>query len=221
MKTVRTQPVYTNPKEMQKNIKLVNIAFFIMTMFISLINLQHFSILPIWMNISFIILLVSSATLFGYGLSLSKKYKTWTKAGRYLFFYLMVLSIQLFLTSSAMYTTGVRDGLIIEEVNYSQLTLLLYLAGAVILLILSLFISSPKLRKLNSSKAYVIGSLLAVGMIALMFAALTLIKEAAFTHQESVKTSYQFFMASVFTLFPAAVLGMSMLRIKKENRNDG
>ncbi|WP_167831251.1 hypothetical protein [Mesobacillus selenatarsenatis] len=220
MKTVRTQPVYTNPKEMQKNIKLVNIAFFIITMFISLINLQHFSTLPIWMNISFIILLVSSVTLFGYGLSLSKKYKTWMKAGRYLFFYLMVLSIQLFLTSSAMYTIGVRDGLIIEEVNYSQSTLLLYLAGAVILLILSLSISSPKLRKWNSSKAYVFGSILAVGIIALMFVALTLIREAAFAHPESVKTSYQFFMGSVFTLFPAAVLGMSMLRIKKENRND-
>ncbi|NKE04772.1 hypothetical protein GWK17_04705 [Bacillus selenatarsenatis] len=172
------------------------------------------------MNISFIILLVSSVTLFGYGLSLSKKYKTWMKAGRYLFFYLMVLSIQLFLTSSAMYTIGVRDGLIIEEVNYSQSTLLLYLAGAVILLILSLSISSPKLRKWNSSKAYVFGSILAVGIIALMFVALTLIREAAFAHPESVKTSYQFFMGSVFTLFPAAVLGMSMLRIKKENRND-
>jgi hypothetical protein len=220
MKTVRTQPVYTNPKEMQKNIKLVNIAFFIMTMFISLINLQHFSILPIWMNISFIILLAFSVTLFGYGLSLSKKYKTWIKAARYLFFYLIVLSLQLFLTSSAMYTIGVRDGLIIEEGNYSQLTLLLYLAGAVLVLILSLFISSPKLRKWKSGKAYVFGSILAVGIIAIMFVALTLIREATFAHQESVKTPYQFFMGSVFTLFPTAVLGMSMLRIKKENRNE-
>jgi cell division protein FtsW (lipid II flippase) len=220
MKTVRTQPVYTSPKEMQKNIKLVNIAFFIMTMFISLINLQHFSNLPLWMNISFIILLASSVTLFGYGLSLSKKYKTWIKAARYLFFYLIVLSLQLFLTSSAMYTIGVRDGLIIEEGNYSQLTLLLYLAGAVLVLILSLFISSPKLRKWKSGKAYVFGSILAVGIIAMMFVALTLIREATFAHPESVKTPYQFFMGSVFTLFPTAVLGMSMLRIKKENRNE-
>ncbi|MEW8970602.1 MAG: hypothetical protein AB2411_08250, partial [Mesobacillus sp.] len=98
---------------------------------------------------------------------------------------------------------------------------LLYLAGAVFVLILSLFISSPKLRKWNSGKAYVFGSLLAVGIIALMFVALTLIREAAFAHPESVKSPYEFFMGSVFTLFPAAVLGMSMLRIKKENRNDG
>jgi hypothetical protein len=115
-----------------------------------------------------------------------------------------------------MYTIGIREGQIIEKVNYSQLTFLLYLAGAVILLVLSLFISSPKLRRVNSRKAYVIGSILAVGIIALMFAVLIIIRESTFIHPDTVKPSYQFFMGSVLALFPATVLGISMIRAKKE-----
>jgi hypothetical protein len=216
MKTVKTRSVYTNHEEMQKNIRFVTIAFFLISLFISLINLQSFSILPSWLNISFIILLICSIALFGYGLSLSKKYKTWVESGRFLFFYLLVISIQLLLTSNGMYTIGIREGQIIEKVNYSQLTFLLYLAGAVILLVLSLFISSPKLRRVNSRKAYVIGSILAVGIIALMFAVLIIIRESTFIHPDTVKPSYQFFMGSVLALFPATVLGISMIRAKKE-----
>lgn len=208
--------MHTKNEEMQKNIRFVTITFFMISLFISLINIQSYSILPSWLNVSFLILLVCSLALFGYGLSISKKYTTWVETGRYLFFFLLVISIQLLLTSNGMYTIGVKEGQINEEVNYSQLTLLLYLAGAVVLLVLSLFISSPKLRRVTSRKAYVIGSIGAVGIIALLFMALIFIREATFTHPDTVKSSYQFFMGAVLALFPATVLGMSMMRVKKE-----
>ena len=124
------------------------------------------------------------------------------------------MSIQLLLTSNGMFTIGVRDGRIIEQVNYFQLTFLLYLAASVILLVLSLFISSPKFRGVNSRKAYVIGSISAVGISALIFAVLIIIREATFIHPDTVKPSYQFFMGSILALFPATVLGISMLRAR-------
>jgi hypothetical protein len=219
MKTIKNQAVYPNHKDMKKNLRFVTIAFFIMSLFISLLNIQSFSILPSWLNISFIILLICSIALFGYGLFLSKNFESWIKGGRNIFYFLLVISIQLLLTSNGMYMIGVIEGQIIEEVAYSQLTLLLYLASAVILLILSLFISSPKLRRVNSRKAFVVGSLFAVGIIALMFAALTIIREATFIHPESVKESYDFFMGSVLALFPATVLGMSLKRVRKGGMN--
>ncbi len=55
-----------------------------------------------------------------------------------------------------------------------------------------------------------------MGIIALMFAALTTIRMATFIHPETVKESYEFFMGSELALFPATVLGMSMIRVKKE-----
>ncbi len=45
MKTVKTRFVYTNPKEMRKNIRFVTIAFFMISLFITLINIQSFSVL--------------------------------------------------------------------------------------------------------------------------------------------------------------------------------
>jgi hypothetical protein len=215
MKAVKTRSVHTTQEEMQKNIRFVTIAFFIISLFISVINLQSISILPSWLNISFIILLICSIALFGYGLSLSKKVISWVNGGLQFFFFLLVISFQLLLTSTGMYTIGVREGQIIEEVNYSQLTFLLYLAGVVILLVFSLFISSPKLSRMNSYKAYVTGTIVAMVIITLIFIALIVIRDTIFIQPDMVKEPYQFFMGSVLALFPATVLGISMIRVKK------
>jgi hypothetical protein len=215
MKAVKTRSVHTTQEEMQKNIRFVTIAFFIISLFISVINIQSISILPSWWNISFIILLICSIALFGYGLSLSKKVISWVNGGLQFFFFLLVISFQLLLTSTGMYTIGVREGQIIEEVNYSQLTFLLYLAGVVILLVFSLFISSPKLSRMNSYKAYVTGTIVAMVIITLIFIALIVIRDTIFIQPDMVKEPYQFFMGSVLALFPATVLGISMIRVKK------
>jgi hypothetical protein len=215
MKTVKTRLGHTTKEEMQKNIRFITIAFFIFSLFMSVVNLQSISVLPNWLNISFTILLICSIALFGNGLSLSKKYTSWVKGGLHLFFFLLVISFQLFLTSTGMYTIGVMEGRIIEEVNYSLLTLVIYAASVVIYVVLSLFISSPKLRKMNGYKAYVTGTVLAVVIIAIIFIALNLISYTYFTQPDTVKESYEFFIGSVLTLFPATVLGVSMIRVKK------
>ena len=215
MKTVKTGSGYVTQEEMQKKFRFVTVAFFIISLFISLINIQSISILPSWLNISLIILLICSIALFGYGLFLSKKYISWVKGGLHFFFFLLVISFQLLLTSNGMYTIGVREGQIVEEVNFSQLTLLLYLASAVILLVFSLFISSQKLRRMDGYKAYVMGTILAVIIIALISIALNVIRGTFFTHPDTVKESYEFFIGSVLALLPATVLGVSIIRVKK------
>ncbi|GAM12811.1 hypothetical protein [Mesobacillus selenatarsenatis] len=215
MKTVKTKLGHTTKEEMQKNLRFITIAFFIISLFISVINLQAFSILPGWCNISIIILLICSVVLFGYGLSLSRRYTSWFKGGLNLFFFLLVISFQLLLTSTGMYTIGVREGQIIEEVNYSQLTLVIYVASAVIYVVLSLLISSPKLRKMNGYKAYLMGTILAMVIISVIFIALNYIRYTIFAQPDTVKESYQFFIGSVLALFPATVLGISMIRVKK------
>lgn len=216
MKTVKSRSGSITQEEMQKKFRFVNVAFFIISLFVSLINLQSISILPNWLNISSIILLICSIALFGYGLFLSKKYITWVNGGVHFFFYLIVISFQLLLTSTGMYTIGVREGLIIEEGNYSQFTLVLYLASAVLFMAASLFISSPKLREMNGYKAYVTGTIVAMVMIAFIFIALNVIRSTFFNHPDTVKESYQFFIGSVLALFPAAVLGVSMILAKKQ-----
>ncbi|MGV2940556.1 hypothetical protein AB5I83_13240 [Mesobacillus sp. LC4] len=215
MKTVKTRLGHTTKEEMQKNIRFITIAFFIMSLFMSVVNLQSISILPSWLNICNIILLICSIALFGYGLSLSKKYTSWIKGGLQLFFFLLVISFQLLLTSTGMYTIGVREGQIIEEVNYSQLTLVLYAASAVIYVVLSLFISSQKFREMNGYKAYVTGTIGAVVIIAIIFIALNFIRNTYFIQPDTVKESYEFFIGSVLALFPATVLGISMIHVKK------
>ncbi|MCM3575623.1 hypothetical protein M3172_20735 [Mesobacillus subterraneus] len=216
MKTVKTRTGHITQEEMQKKFRFVTVAFFIISLFISLINLQSISILPSWLNISSIILLICSIALFGYGLSLSKKYISWVKGGVHFFFFLLVISFQLLLTSNGMYTIGVREGQIVEGENFSQLTLLLYLASAIILLVLSLFISSPKLRSMDGYKAYVMGTILAVVIIAIIFIALNVIRGTFFSNPDTVKESYEFFMSSVLALLPATVLGVSIIRAKKQ-----
>ena len=114
-----------------------------------------------------------------------------------------------------MYTIGVREGQIVEEVNFSQLTLPLYLASAVILLVFSLFISSPKMRRMDGYKAYVMGTILAMVIIAIIFIVLNVIRGTFFTHPDTVKESYDFFIGSVLALLPATVLGVSIIRVKK------
>lgn len=214
MKTVKARSGHTTQEEMQKNFRFVTIAFFIISLFSSVINIQSISTLPSWLNISFIILLICSIVLFVYGLSLSKKSISWVNGGLQFFFFLLVISFQLLLTSTGMYTIGVREGQIIEEVNYSQLTLVVYFASAVIYVVLSLFISSPKIRRMNSYKAYVTGTILAVVTIALIFLMLNVIRYKIFTQPDTVKESYQFFIGAVLALFPATVLGISMIRAK-------
>lgn len=215
MKTVKTRLGHTTKEEMQKNIRFITIAFFIMSLFMSVVNLQSISILPSWLNICNIIMLICSIALFGYGLSLSKKYTSWIKGGLQLFFFLLVISFQLLLTSTGMYTIGVREGQIIEEENYSQLTLVLYVASAVIYVVLSLFISSQKLREMNGYKAYVTGTIGAVVIIAIIFIALNFIRNTYFIQPDTVKESYEFFIGSVLALFPATVLGINIIRVKK------
>lgn len=215
MKTVKTRLGHTTKEEMQKNIRFITIAFFIFSLFMSVVNLQSISILPSWLNISIIILLICSIALFGNGLSLSKKYTSWVKGGLHIFFFLLVISFQLLLTSTGMYTIGVREGLIIEEVNYSQFTLVIYVASAFIYVVLSLFISSPKLRKMTGFKAYLTGTVIAVVIIAIMFIALNFIRYTYFTQPDTVKESYEFFIGSVLALMPATVLGISMIRVRK------
>jgi hypothetical protein len=215
MKTVKTRSGHTTQEEMQKNLRFITIAFFIISLFMSVMNLQAFSILPGWFNISIIILLICSVMLFGYGLSLSRSYTSWFKGGLNLFFFLLVISFQLLLTSTGMYTIGVREGLINEEVNFSQLTLVIYIASAVIYVVVSLFISSPKLRKMNGYKAYLNGTILAMVIITIIFIALNIIRYTYFTNPDAVKESYEFFIGSVLALFPATVLGISMIRVKK------
>jgi hypothetical protein len=215
MKSVKTRLGHTTKEEMQKNIRFITIAFFIFSLFMSVVNLQSISILPSWLNISIIILLICSIALFGYGLSLSKRYTSWVKGGLHIFFFLLVISFQLLLTSTGMYIIGVREGLIIEEVNYSQLTLVIYVASAIIYVVLSLFISSPKLRNMTGFKAYLTGTVIAVVIIAIMFIALNFIRYTYFTQPDTVKESYEFFIGSVLSLMPATVLGISMIRVKK------
>ncbi|WHX41206.1 hypothetical protein QNH36_03300 [Mesobacillus sp. AQ2] len=214
MKTVKARSGHTTQDEMQKNFRFVTIAFFIISLFISLMNIQSISTLPSWLNISSIILLICSIVIFGYGVSLFKKSISWFNGGLQIFFFLLVISFQLLLTSTGMYTIGVREGQIIEEVNYSQLTLVVYFASAVIYVVLSLFISSPKLRRMNSYKAYVTGTILAVVTIALIFLMLNVIRYKIFTQPDTGKESYQFFIGAVLALFPATVLGISMIRAK-------
>jgi hypothetical protein len=214
MKSVKTRLGHTTKEEMQKNIRFITIAFFIFSLFMSVVNLKSISILPSWLNISIIILLICSIALFGYGLSLSKKYTSWVKGGLHIFFFLLVISFQLLLTSTGMYIIGVREGLIIEEVNYSQFTLVIYVASAFIYVVLSLFISSPKLRKMTGFKAYLTGTVIAVVIIAIMFIALNVIRYTYFTQPDTVKESYEFFIGSVLALMPATVLGVSMIRVK-------
>jgi hypothetical protein len=214
MKTVKARSGHTTQEEMQKNFRYVTIAFFIISLFISVINMQSILALPSWLNISFISLLICSIVLFGYGVSLFKKSISWFNGGLQFFFFLLVISFQLLLTSTGMYTIGVREGQIIEEVNYTQLIFLLYFAGAAILLVFSLFISSPKLRRMNSYKAYVTGTLVAVVIIAFIYIALIVIRETIFTQPDTVKEPYQFFIGAVLALLPATVLGISMIRAK-------
>lgn len=215
MKSIKTKSGHATPEEMQKNIKFITIAFFIISLFMSVVNLQSISILPSWLNICIIILLFCSIGLFGYGLYLSKKYTSWVKGGLHIFFFLLVISFQLLLTSTGMYTIGVREGQIIEEVNYSQFTLVIYVASAFIYAVLSLFISSPKLREMNGYKAYLTGTVLAMVIIAIIFIALNFIRYTYFAHPDTVKESYEFFIGSVLALLPATVLGISMIRVKK------
>ncbi len=200
---------------MRKKFRFVTVAFFIISLFIYLINIQSISIMPSWLNIILIILLVCSIALFGYGLSLSKKYISWVKGGIHFFFFLLVISIQLLLTSTGMYTIGVSEGQIIEEGSYPKFTLDLYLVSAFLFMAASLFISSPKLRRMNGYKAYVTGTILAVVMIAIIFIALNVIRGTFFSSPDTVKESYQFFIGSVLALFPATVLGISIFRAKK------
>lgn len=214
MKTVKARSGHTTQEEMQKNFRYVTIAFFIISLFISVINMQSILALPSWLNISFISLLICSIVLFGYGVSLFKKSISWFNGGLQFFFFLLVISFQLLLTSTGMYTIGVREGQIIEEVNYTQLIFLLYFAGAAILLVFSLFISSPKLRRMNSYKAYVTGTLVAVVIIAFIYIALIVIMETIFTQPDTVKEAYEFFIGAVLALLPATVLGISMIRAK-------
>ncbi len=214
MKTVKARSGHTTQEEMQKNFRFVTIALFIISLFISVINISSISTLPSWLNISSIILLICSIVLFGYGVSLFKKSISWFNGGLQFFFFLLVISFQLLLTSTGMYTLGVREGQIIEEVNYTQLIFLLYFAGAAILLVFSLFISSPKLRRMNSYKGYVTGTLAAVVIIAFIYIALIVIMETIFTQPDTVKEAYEFFIGAVLALLPATVLGISMIRAK-------
>ncbi|WP_079504855.1 hypothetical protein [Mesobacillus jeotgali] len=214
MKKVKARSGHTTQEEMQKNFRFVTTAFFIISLFISVMNIQSISTVPSWLNISFIILLICSIVLFVYGLSLSKKGLSWVNGGLQFFFFLLVISFQLLLTSTGMYNLGVREGQIIEEVNYSQLTLVVYFGSAVINVVLSLFISSPKLRRMNSYKGYVAGTIIAVVIIALIFITLNVIRYKIFTQPDTLKESYQFFIGAVLVLFPATVLGISIIRVK-------
>jgi hypothetical protein len=52
-------------------------------------------------------------------------------------------------------------------------------------------------------------------IIAIIFIALNVIRDTFFTHPDTVKESYQFFIGSPLALFSATVLGISMIRAKK------
>ncbi|ALC89274.1 hypothetical protein AM500_05345 [Bacillus sp. FJAT-18017] len=214
MKTGKTQPLYPKSADMKKNFRFITVAFFILGLFVSLLSLQSFSILPLWLKISIILILIGYVGLFVHGFTLIKQFKfdNWLKYGRFILLFLVILSVQLLLTSNAMFIAGVKENVINEQANFLQFTFLLYLAAAVVFFILSLFISSPQLRKVNSQKAYVIGSISAVVVIAIVFVILNMVKGAVFTNPDTVATAYQFFMASVLALFPATVLGTSMKR---------
>ncbi|WP_186579739.1 hypothetical protein [Aquibacillus kalidii] len=211
---IENQPLHAKPEQKKNQILSVAIAFFVISLFITIVNLQSFSIVPLWLNISFVILLIGSIGHFGYGLFISKKLGNWNKIGYFILVYLMLISIQLLLTSNTMYIVGVEDGQINEEVNYLTLTLLLYIAVFIILCFCSFIISSPQWRQVSSGKAYVMGSIIAIGIIVLIMTGLVLYRESAFINPDSVKSAYQFFLGAVLALFPATELGVSMTRAK-------
>ncbi|OCA87824.1 hypothetical protein A8F94_08245 [Bacillus sp. FJAT-27225] len=112
------------------------------------------------------------------------KFENWIKYGRYIFLFLLIISVHLLLTSNAMYIVGVHEGEIKEQVNFLQFTILMYFAAAGTFFILSLLLSSPKLRKVNSLKAYIIGSVTAVVIFATSLAILNRVERTVFINSE-------------------------------------
>ncbi|WP_155922174.1 hypothetical protein [Bacillus sp. EB01] len=135
------------------------------------------------------------------------------KNARFIFLVVMLFSVQMLLISNAMYIAEVKEAGIREQVNYLQFTLLVY-AAAVIFFILSLFVTAPKLRKVNSMKAYVIGTVTAMVIITLIFLGLFMLQHAVFNTDSSTGVdSNDFFIGSILALFPAIVLRTGLIRI--------
>lgn len=204
--------------DMKKNFRFIIVAFLIFSVCTTMLSLQEFSTLPWWLKISTSFILISTVGLFIHGFLLLKKFRleNWTKNTRFIFLFLLIYSVQLLLTSNAMYIIGVKEGEINEQVSFLQFTILLYLASAVIFFILSLFISLPKFRRVNSLKAYVVCSLLAVVIIGIGMSILNWVERTVFTNPDTISSAYDFFIGSVMFLFPVTVLGTGLARLHLE-----
>ncbi|OCA87852.1 hypothetical protein A8F94_08410 [Bacillus sp. FJAT-27225] len=218
MKANKVRHAFVKGEDMKKNFRFITVGFFILVLFTTLLNLQSYAILPTWLKISTILILIVYAGLFGYGFFLINKFQpeNWMKNARFIFLVVMLFSVQLLLISNAIYIVEVKEDRIREQVNYLQFTLLIYSSAAVIFFILSLFVTAPKLRKVNSMKAYVIGTVTAMVIITLIFLVLFMVRNAVFTDARTDLGSYDFFIGSVLALFPATVLGTGLMQISLE-----
>ncbi|MDQ0885071.1 hypothetical protein QFZ81_000159 [Paenibacillus sp. V4I9] len=202
---------------LKKNLLIINIAFFIMNAFLTFGSSQDASMVPIWLWYSSVTIFVSSLAMFIYGFWLRIRYISKFQLGYFSAVFLLLVSIQLFLTANIQFSADQSTGIIHEQINYFRFSAIEYLSIVILVSLLIYYLSSPKIlfKEIKNEKvtfwAVVGGSFLVI----ITFIFMHIIKKIYFAQPHQMKESYDFLIASVGIGYCSISLFILMYRTKK------
>lgn len=217
MKTKMPKSILAKHKDKtKKDIRFLSIFFLSINAFLTFMNSQCSSIVPVWLWYSSVLVSVISCAMLIYGFWLSVKYKSKYQSGYFIAMSFCICSIHLFLTSNILYLTGRNAGRILEQIDYFKFSLIVYLAMGIIASIFIYIISSPKLlfKRIKSFKIHllsIIGGIVLVGItIVLMKVTLWYV----FVQPEAMNDSYDILIGSILSGFSAVSIIIMTWRVK-------
>ncbi|WML41341.1 hypothetical protein RCG19_06715 [Neobacillus sp. OS1-2] len=220
MKTKQSKTSPSPNDTFKKNILFINVVLFAITAFFALVCFQYSNVIPNQsLLISVYIVLLVSLGLFIYGFWLRNNIRLNRQMGIFSSVYCILVSILLFLTANILYTAGVEEGTIVEEVHYFSFSLLEYLIIISILSVLLFILSSPKVlnREIKTAKAYVWASVLGIGLVIMAYIIMIVIMNKIFTNPDSVKDSYEILAGSV----GFGYIGCAMMIVIRRSKTKG
>ncbi|WP_042461381.1 hypothetical protein [Neobacillus dielmonensis] len=198
MKTKQTKTSHVENGTLMKNMIFVNVVFFAITAFFTLVCYQFSNMIPNqFILISVYMMMLVSLGLFLYGIWLRNHLKSTRQMSIFSSFYCILASILLFLTSNVLYGAGVAEEFIDEKVHYFTFSLIIYLIIIAILSAIIFILSKVLSREINTPKGYVWISLLGIGIVILAYIVMMAIMNKTFTNPDSVKDSYEILVGSV------------------------
>jgi glucan phosphoethanolaminetransferase (alkaline phosphatase superfamily) len=205
---------------LKKSLLIVNVAFFAITSFATLITYQfsdeisNQSLVNTVYSMMFI-----SVIFFIYGFWLRSKARGNRPMGIFSGIYAILISILLFFTSNMMYESGVEEGTIQENVHFISFSLIQYLIIIAILAFVMFIVASPKLlnKEIQTTKTYIWASLLGIGIVIIAFIVMMVIKNSIFNNPRTVKDTYNILVGSVGFGYIGSAILIVLIRSKSRN----